>query len=567
MQRGAIALAVSALSVVLGVGSVAVAREEPGYWFGGDSTLGAVGLLGVGWALVACGLASWWRRPESRFGPLLVAGGFAWFVPELNNPWVGSSLAFTAGVALAAATPAFVGHAVLSYPGGRLAKPVERAAVALAYVGAILVLGVLPAFLDDPRAEGCNWCPDNLVLIADRATAADELRQLGVYLGFAWASLLAGLAVLRLVRASAAARPVFAAGAVYLALTAVTFAVAFDRGYLSTGPLERRLWLGQAAALFGLALAVAWGWVRARRARESVARLVVELAQSPPPGGLRDVLAGIVGDTGLVLGYPVGDADTLVDANGRGVEVGDGQECTNLVRDGRPVAVLAHAPGLLADEQLVEEVTATARLVLENERLQADVRARLAELRASRARIVEAGDVERKRLERDLHDGAQQRLVGLSLSLRLVRSQLPFSRLLEDAEEELRQAIRELRELAHGIFPAVLADEGLAAAVEALAEDGAVPIRIGGLPEERLPAPVESTAYTVVAEAVRTATSAVAVTADRSRGRLAVDVETTTLDGLDLVGLQDRVGALDGRLDIVRHDGRVTLRAELPCGS
>ena len=195
MQRGAIALAVSALSVVLGVGSVAVAREEPGYWFGGDSTLGAVGLLGAGWALVACGLASWWRRPESRFGPLLVAGGFAWFVPELNNPWVGSSLAFTAGVALAAATPAFVGHAVLSYPGGHLAKPVERAAVALAYVGAILVLGVLPAFLDDPRAEGCNWCPDNLVLIADRATAADELRQVGVYLGLAWASLLAGLAV------------------------------------------------------------------------------------------------------------------------------------------------------------------------------------------------------------------------------------------------------------------------------------------------------------------------------------------------------------------------------------
>jgi signal transduction histidine kinase len=136
-----------------------------------------------------------------------------------------------------------------------------------------------------------------------------------------------------------------------------------------------------------------------------------------------------------------------------------------------------------------------------------------------------------------------------------------------EADEELRLAIADLRELAHGIFPAVLADEGLAAAVEALAEDGAVPIRIAALPDERLPAAVESTAYTVVAEAVRTATSALVVSANRSPGRLAIDVETQALDGLDVVGLQDRIGALDGRLEVETGDGRARIHAELPCGS
>ena len=159
----------------------------------------------------------------------------------------------------------------------------------------------------------------------DRATAADELRQVGVYLGFAWASLLAGFAVCDSFE-PLRRRALSAAGAVYLALTAVTFAVAFDRG-TSTGPLERRLWLGQAAALFGLALAVAWA---GRATRPRVGRTAGRRAGPVAPPEGCDVLAGIVGDPGLVLGYPVGDAGTLVDANGRGVELEDGQERTSL---------------------------------------------------------------------------------------------------------------------------------------------------------------------------------------------------------------------------------------------
>jgi signal transduction histidine kinase len=235
--------------------------------------------------------------------------------------------------------------------------------------------------------------------------------------------------------------------------------------------------------------------------------------------------------------------------------------------------VLAHAPGLLEDEQLVDEVTAAARLALENERLRAEVRARLAELSASRARIVAAADAERKRLERDLHDGSQQRLVALALSLRLLRSRLPadpdVAALLDEAEAELERGISELRNLAHGIFPAVLGDAGLAVAVRALAEEGDVPIRIASLPERRFAPAVETAAYTVVAEAARTAAGSVAVRGSQRDGVLVIEVETSgDLQATTAVALEDRLGALDGYLGL-RHDqgGRLTIRAEIPCES
>jgi signal transduction histidine kinase len=198
------------------------------------------------------------------------------------------------------------------------------------------------------------------------------------------------------------------------------------------------------------------------------------------------------------------------------------------------------------------------------------VRAQLEDLRASRARIIEAGDAERRRLERDLHDGAQQRLVGLLLALRLLRAQLgadqdqqPAAR-LDEAEPELRRAVGELRELAHGIHPAVLSDEGLAAALEALAEGTLAPLRIAAVPQERFPPAVETAAYILVAEAAKA--GAARVSANRRDGWLVVDVETEAEpDGL--VDLEDRVGALDGRLAVERAPGgRVRIRAEIPCG-
>jgi signal transduction histidine kinase len=366
--------------------------------------------------------------------------------------------------------------------------------------------------------------------------------------------------------------PVTAAAAAYLGLVAWDFQHSLDRGTLGNDASDRRLWLGQAAALLVLAAGVGWSWLRGRRTRDAVAGLVVELAGSPAPGGLHDVLARMLGDPSLQLAYPLVDG-RLVDTQGRQLPL-EGT-VTPLVRGGRQVAFLAHRAGLLDDPGLAEEVAAASRLGLENERLHAELAAQLQDLRASRARIVAAGDAERRRLERDLHDGAQQRLVGLALSLRLARSKLGPSAApgllarIDQAQGELGVALGELRELAHGIFPAVLADEGLAGAVEALAEDAPVPIGITALPEERLEPAVETAAYFVVSEVVsRSRTSAVTLGATRRDGCLVVEIEGDG-DGLqELVDLEDRVGALHGRLEIEHQpSGRVSIRAEIPCES
>src|SRR5439155_15441101 len=249
------------------------------------------------------------------------------------------------------------------------------------------------------------------------------------------------------------------------------FVHSLDRGMLGADQTDRRLWLAEGAALIALALGVLWGWMRRRRTRAAVAQLVVQLAESPAPAGLGALLAETLDDPSLELAYPLPDG-RLVDARGRAVT--PHAEVTSLARGGHEIALLLHRPGLLDDPGLVEEVASAARLALDNERLQAETQAQLEDLRGSRARVIATGDAERRRLERDLHDGAQQRLVGLSLALRLASSRLgpdaDPERLaqIEDAQLELSAALAELRELAHGIFPAVLADEGLAAALDAL---------------------------------------------------------------------------------------------------
>jgi len=574
MRRAFVVVAVSGVGIAVGVASLLVARANPDLTLAGSSDTSGVALLAAAWALIGTGVGTWARRPRSSSGAVLVAAGFGWFAVEWANPRIDSALAFTLGLTLYAVCAPLVAHALLSSSRGRLrAGGVDRPLLVVAYSVNVLVLGLLTALFFDPRTGGCFECPRNLLLVADRPALADELSRAGVYLGLGWTAAAAVLVLGRLRRSAPVARPVLAAGCVYLGLVAAWFASSLERGFLGSGTLERRLWVGQAVALVALSAGLAFGSLRARRARDTIARLVVELAESPPPGGLRDALAEIIGDAGLFLAYPLRDPDRLVDAAGRAVDLPVDRERTTLVRDGRSVAVLAHAPGVLRDEQLVDEVTATARLALENERLEAEARAQLEELRASRSRIVEAGDAERKRLERDLHDGAQQRLVGLSLSLRLLRSRLPrdgddaTAGALDKADEELRRAIAELRELAHGIFPAVLADEGLAAAVEALAEEGRVPIRIRGFPDDRYPFAVETAAYAVVTEAARTAERGVTVRGEQVDRRLVLEVDGDG-DDLDTVGLADRIGALDGRLAVQRDAaGRVTIRAELPCGS
>jgi signal transduction histidine kinase len=560
----------------LGLGSLAAARAAPAGSLAGASTLPELVLVGAGAALVACGVAAWARRPGSRFGPTLAAAGGAWLAAELNNPQVGSPLLFTIGLVASAAAPALVAHAALAYPDGRLAGAPARAGVVLAYACTLLALGLLPALAFDPGAQGCTECPRNLLAVADAPGFVESASRVGLVLGLIWAPALAALALARVVRASSAARlltaPVLLAAVVYLALVTATYAHGVGRGFLSNDTVDHRLWLWQGAALIGLALGVASAWARGRRARTRVARLVIELSDAPALGGLRDALARALDDPSLEVAYPL-EPGRHVDARGRPVALPDagGRAVTPLVRGGRPVAVLVHRADLLDDAALLEDVGAAASLALEHERLQAEARAQLDRLRASRARTVEASDAARRRLERDLHDGAQQRLVVLSFALRLLRAHVggEAAGRVDAAEAELRDALHELRELARGIYPAVLVDEGLATALDALAEVGSAPITIEPLPDGRFAAGVEAAVYFLVAELVRRAdATGVRVRAQRAEDRLLVEVDSGgDLDG-DVVDLEDRIGALDGTLVVARApSGTTTVRVEIPCGS
>jgi signal transduction histidine kinase len=250
--------------------------------------------------------------------------------------------------------------------------------------------------------------------------------------------------------------------------------------------------------------------------------------------------------------------------------------------EGRRVGAILHDRSLCEDPEAMGSLATAAALAVGHERLEAQLRARVEQLRTSRARIVEAGTAERRRLERDLHDGAQQRLVSLSLTLRLAQARVAVDpvaagELMAGAQEELTLALAELRELARGIHPAVLSDRGLDAALEALAQRSPVPVAFAATPgEDRLPEAVEAAAYFVVAEALTNVVkyadaSQATISVTRQNGTAVVEVSDDGVGGADprlgtgLRGLADRVAALDGSLAVKSEPGHGThLRAEIP---
>jgi len=303
----------------------------------------------------------------------------------------------------------------------------------------------------------------------------------------------------------------------------------------------------------------------------------------PERADLREGLARALGDPALELAFWMPELSRYVDAAGRPVELPADDDprrtVTEVSRQDRRVAAIVHDRA--QDRATVRAAGAATALLLDNRRLDAELRARLVELRASRARLVEAADAERRRLERNLHDGAQSRLVALALTLRLarmgVRDGSETAALLDTSLDELRQSLDDLRDLARGIHPAVLSDCGLDPAVRALAARAPVPVDIVGGPTGRLPAAVETAAYFVVAEALtnvskyaRAAHATVRV--ERVDGHLLVDVSddgiggATPDGGSGLRGLSDRVAALSGTLEVSSPPGHGTrLRADLPC--
>ena len=327
------------------------------------------------------------------------------------------------------------------------------------------------------------------------------------------------------------------------------------------------------------------GILRARLARSSIGDLLVDLKEPAEPGKLRDALARALRDPRLELAYWVPEYESYVGIDGRPVELpgeSSGRVTTFVERDDTRIAALIHDASLGEEPQLVGAVTSAAGIALENERLQADLRARLSDLRASRARIVEAGDTARAKLERDLHDGAQQRLVSISIVLRVVAGKLPDgapeSRLLESAREELNASLEELRSIARGIHPAILSDHGLPVALESLAARAPVRVTLDVELPERPGPQLEVAAYYLIAEGLTN----VAKYAEAESAKIAIMRENGSLiveliddgkggadpnEGSGLRGLADRVEALDGRLRIWSPPaGGTRLRAEIPCG-
>ena len=540
--------------------------------------------LGTGWGFIGTGLYVASRRPRSNMGPLMIAVGFAALLKALS--FSNDSAIFTIGSLGELLIYALLIHLLLSFPSGRLDSRLDRGLVAIAYFNTTVVQ--LAAFvLSDPQ-QGCAQCPANPLLIDHADTAAGVIGAAQLDISIAVLGAVVASLYRRWRDSSQSQRRSFAP---VLAVGSLTFVLLMASLIVEQAGLTSGVDDGLTLALFGtlacLPFAILTGLLRFRFSQvEAVSSLVHRLGGGIGRGSLRDALAEALGDPEVALAYWVPKRDDYVDSAGRPMQLDPapkGKIATVIEHEGRRVGAIVHDAELAEERDLVRAVGAAAALTLENERLDAELRAHVDELRASRARIVTAGYTERQRLERDLHDGAQQRLMALGINLRLARDLVTSdtqqtAELLDASLEELNQATRELRELARGIHPAVLTDHGLDAALNGLAGRTPVPVELVQTLDKRLPSSVESAVYFVVAEALTNVAryaeaQTVRVTVVRSNGHVDVQVSDDGVGGADpahgsgLRGLSDRVAALDGRLELTSADGDgTTVKATIPCG-
>ena len=552
-----------------------------------ETAKGLTATLGpaIGLSYCATGLFAWFRRPHNRFGALMTGVGFAWFISALtesNDPWV-----YTLGIYLASLYLVFVGHMLLAFPTGRLETTQARVLIAIAYLDALLVQ--IPFFLLGGDISTEAHAPDNAWAIVDNPDGAQVFSSVAQLVSAVLIVWLGVQLVQKRQVASAPQRraiaPVLWTGVVLMGTLAVAVVQQLFGGdnVLVGGPSVASL-----VAFAALPWAYLIGLVRTRYSRAgAVGDLVERLnAQGVEGESLRDALADALGDRSLTLAFWSRGSERYVDAHGQPVDLppatSRSRAVTEIERESVPVAAIVHDAALLDEPGLVRAAGAAAALALENERLEAELKARVAELQASRAKVIEVGFSERRALERNLHDGAQQRLVALSLQLGLAKSKLRedpdvAERILEGARTELASALEELRELARGIHPAILTDRGLAPALEALASRAPVPVEIDAVPDSRMPMPVEAVAYFVVAESLTNMAKYAdaeyaSVRVLRENGYAVVKIEDNGIGGADpsagsgLRGLADRLAALDGRLEVDSPPGvGTTVRARIPC--
>lgn len=576
-------LAVAALGVLAGVGNLAVSLRsdvDPPFFF-----TPYLGLL-VGWSFIAGGLVAWSRRadrPERRIGALMVAVGFAWFAAGLTRIEV-SAIA-SLGSALSGLWTALAIYLLLAFPDGRLRTGLDRV-IAWAVVIDTVVLQLVVLVFSPTIETGA----ENAFVIWPSQTAAEWIAIGQQALLIAVAVTVLGVFAERWQSASPPLRralaPVYCTGGATLLLITATLLVTRLAGADLPGAVDvgRAMFSLTLVALAAVPLSFLAGLVRARLARVMVGELLVELRDSRAPGALRDALARVLHDPSLQIAYWLPDHRDYVGVDGRPVGLpaeGSGRATTVVEHDGARVAVLIHDPSLREEPELVAAACSAAGIAVDNERLHAELRTRLEELRRSRLRVIEAADSERRRLERNLHDGAQQGLATLAVELAMVAERLesdPIGRqLLGQAQDQLADSLEELRELARGIHPAVLTDHGLAVALDALAARTPFAVRLGVEPVDGLPERIEVAGYYVISECLANIAkyaraSEASVTVSRGDGLVVIQVVDDGVGGASrdggsgLRGLTDRVEALGGTLEVSSPIGLGTrVTAEIPC--
>src|SRR5512133_4042690 len=522
---------------------------------------------------IFAGMVAWRRRPDSAFGPLMILAGFITQLSMLQ--WTSLPLPNTIGQLCDLLVAAVWLHIFLAYPTGRLAGGAERVVVVVGYVAALglqVVILALGGFDDN-----------HLFSVVKRPHAAEAVENVQLLVLSALALIGVGLlwgrwrALPRWQRRRPTQIVIECFGLSLVMLAALLVAGAFQLPGFEVIRLVT-------FAVAGLApLAFLAGLLDARLAKGGVGELMVQLRADPTD--LRQLLAQALRDPTLSLIYWLPQYGSWADPDGNTTNMpapDSGRRVTIVKQNGEQVAALVYDATLGEEPELVEAVSAAAGIALENGRLEAELRARLQDLHGSRTRAIEAQQNERRRLERKLHDGAQQRLVALALELGLLAEQAdsdPTTQTrLKRARSELAQSLDELRDIARGLHPAVVSGHGLAVALESLvaATPFEVQLTTDGLP--RLPEQVEVAAYYVVSESLTNAAKhaqagRVSVDVEMSGDTLIVEIVDDGIGGADseggtgLRGLADRVEALNGRLRIWSAAGHGTrVRAELPCG-
>jgi signal transduction histidine kinase len=549
--------------LVFGPLTLVTVQESPQFSMAGSVPGGIVLLLTATWlcCLAAAGRL-WWDNRSRKAGSLLGLAGLSWLVPEWDNPHA-PALLYTAALLLAWVTPALVLHAALTWRDSQLSGLLARVTVAGGYVISLAVLGIAPALMFDPVTIGCFDCPSNPLLVREGGALLSWLDQLGGVAATLWLVVAAGVLardVVAGVGPSRHAATLLPALAVLVVLAVQAF-TELRWGLPHRSPLAEAFWVAATLALAGTALGASWLLVAQRRARRSLGHVLADLTRGQQPEMLRGAFAQRLGDPTVELLYPKADG-TMVNALGRPFRdtAPSGRRYTPLKYGRTELGVLLHSSAAtsISSEDL-EEMVATMHLGLEHERLTARARSEERDLRASGVRLLAARDAERRRLERDLHDGAQQRLLGMALGLQLLARTCPDAQ-VETARRQLALATEELRAIANGLSPPVLVDAGLVAALRSLAETRDFRVIADDL--GRFDSAAEATAYQIVEIATREGSADV---------RLEWNHPTTLRLRLVVVGAipdltttADRVVTLGGRMSVGHNQEAAVIEVDLP---